>query len=87
LVAFFGLAAGFFLGLTASPILNDPEAAVPFDCFELLFLTPALSESLRRNQRPRNRLQQRNQALNLQRKLPSHQKKTKAVKPKKTPKK
>ena len=41
----------------------------------------------RRNQRPRNRLQQRNQPLNLQRKLPSHQKKTKAVKPKKTPKK
>jgi hypothetical protein len=24
--AFFGLAAGFFLGLTTSPILNDPEA-------------------------------------------------------------
>ena len=35
----------------------------------------------------KNRLQQRNQPLNLQRKLPSHQKKTKAVKPKKTPKK
>jgi hypothetical protein len=41
------LAAGFFLGLTTSPILNDPEAPVPFDCFKLLFLTPALSESLR----------------------------------------
>jgi hypothetical protein len=41
--AFFGLAAGFFLGLTTSPILNDPEAPVPFDCFKLLFLTPALS--------------------------------------------
>ena len=45
--AFFGLAASFFLGLTTSPILNDPEAPVPFDCFKLLFLTPALSESLR----------------------------------------
>jgi hypothetical protein len=32
--AFFGLAAGFFLGLTTSPILNDPEAPVPFDCFK-----------------------------------------------------
>jgi hypothetical protein len=31
----------------SSPILNDPEAPVPFDCFKLLFLTPALSESLR----------------------------------------
>ena len=45
--AFFGLAAGFFLGLTTSPILNDPEAPVPFVCFKVLFLTPALSESLR----------------------------------------
>jgi hypothetical protein len=44
--AFFGLAEGFFLGLT-TPILNDPEAPVPFDCFKLLFLTPALSEILR----------------------------------------
>jgi hypothetical protein len=41
------LAAGFFLGLTTSPILDDPEAPVPFGCFKLLFLTPALSESLR----------------------------------------
>ena len=45
--AFFGLAASFFLGLTTSPILNDPEEPVPFDCFKLLFLTPALSKSLR----------------------------------------
>jgi hypothetical protein len=29
------LAAGFFLGLTTSPILNEPEAPVPFDCFKL----------------------------------------------------
>jgi hypothetical protein len=36
--------AGFFLGLTTSPILNDPEASVPFDCFKLLFLTPALEQ-------------------------------------------
>ena len=27
--------------------LERPEAPVPFDCFKLLFLTPALSESLR----------------------------------------
>jgi hypothetical protein len=40
-LAAFGLAAGFFLGLTTSPILNNPEAPVPFDCFKLLFLTPA----------------------------------------------
>ena len=31
----------------------------------------------RRNQRPRNQLQQRNQPLNLQRRLPSHQKRLK----------
>jgi hypothetical protein len=31
--AFFGLAASFFLGLTTSPILNDPEAPVPFDVY------------------------------------------------------
>jgi hypothetical protein len=31
----------------SAPILKDPDAPVPFDCFKLLFFTPALSESFR----------------------------------------
>jgi hypothetical protein len=38
--------AGFLAAFT-SPILKDPDAPVPFDCFKLLFFTPALSESFR----------------------------------------
>jgi hypothetical protein len=48
-LAAFGLAAFFafagFLAAFTSPILKDPDAPVPFDCFKLLFFTPALSES------------------------------------------
>jgi hypothetical protein len=33
------------LAAFTSPILKDPDAPVPFDCFKLLFFTPALSSS------------------------------------------
>jgi hypothetical protein len=46
-LAAFGLAAFFafagFLAAFTSPILKDPDAPVPFDCFKLLFFTPALT--------------------------------------------
>jgi hypothetical protein len=49
-LAAFGLAAFFafagFLAAFTSPILKDPDAPVPFDCFKLLFLPNFFKKNL-----------------------------------------